>query len=66
MIRNYRNLKKSLKIPKGYSETVNRRRRDNTMNGQRKRVKGTNNNVQKLHRKLNIEQHESHLKPMVN
>jgi hypothetical protein len=41
-------LKKYLKIPKGYSEVLNRM----TDNGQMKRKKMTNNDVQKLQRKL--------------
>jgi hypothetical protein len=41
-------LKKSLKIPKGQSEAVNRRRTDNTM-AKRKR---TNYDLQNIHRKL--------------
>jgi hypothetical protein len=36
---------KSLKIPKGQSETVKRRRTDNTM-AKRKKVKRTNNDLQ--------------------
>ena len=43
--------KKSLKIPKGYSESVNRRRTDNAM-AKRKR---TNNDLQNIHIKLKIE-----------
>jgi len=38
--------KKSLNIPKGYSESVNRRRTDNTM------AKRTNNDLQNIHIKL--------------
>jgi len=41
---------KSLKIPKGQSESVNRRRTDNTM-AKRKR---TNNDLQNIHIKLKI------------
>jgi hypothetical protein len=44
-------MEKSLKIPKGQSETVYRRRTDNTM-GKRKR---TNNDRQNIHIKLKIE-----------
>jgi len=36
-----------LKIPKGLSESVNRRRTDNTM-ANRKKDKSTNNDLQKL------------------
>jgi hypothetical protein len=43
--------KKILKIPKGQSETVYRRRTDNTM-AKRKR---TNNDLQNIHIKLKIE-----------
>ena len=38
---------KSLKIPKGQSETVKRRRTDNTM-AKRKKVKRTNNDLQNI------------------
>jgi proline racemase len=38
---------KSLKIPKGQSETVKRRRTDNTM-AKRKKVKRTNNHLQNI------------------
>ena len=46
--------KKSLKIPKGQSETVYRRRTDNTM-AKRKKHKRTNNDRQNIHIKLKIE-----------
>jgi len=48
--------KKSLKIPKGNPETVNRRT-DNTM-AIRKRTKGQTMIYKRLHKKLNIELHE--------
>ena len=44
--------KKSLKIPKGQSESVYRRRTDNTMI---KKDKRTNNDLQNIHEKLKIE-----------
>ena len=46
--------KKSMKIPKGQSETVYRRRTDNTM-AKRKKYKRTNNDRQNIHIKLKIE-----------
>jgi len=46
--------KKSLKIPKGQSESVYRRRTDNTM-AKRKSAKVTNNDQQDIHIKLKIE-----------
>jgi hypothetical protein len=56
-------IKKSLKIPKGSSETVNRRRMDNTMakrrrtdNTMAKKDKKANNDQQNI--KLKIEQYE--------
>jgi hypothetical protein len=49
-------VKKSLKIPMGLSEAVNRRT-DNTMD-KRKRTKGQTTIFRTLHRKLKIEQHE--------
>ena len=49
---------KSLKIPKGKSEFVNRRRIDNTINGQTKKNKRTNNDLQNI--KLKIGYHELH------
>ena len=52
----------SLKTSKGQSEAVNQRR-DNTM---QKRQKGQTMIYKILHKKLNIEQHESHLKFEVN
>jgi hypothetical protein len=45
--------KKSLKIPKGLSESVNRRRIDNTM-VKRKRIKGQTTIYKTLHIKLKI------------
>ena len=45
---------KSLKIPKGQSESVYRRRTDNTMT-KRKKYKRTNNDQQNIHIKLTIE-----------
>jgi hypothetical protein len=47
-------IKKSLKISKGESESVYRRRIDNTM-AKRKSTKRTNNDLQKIHIKLKIE-----------
>jgi hypothetical protein len=56
--------KKTLKITKGQSESLYRRRTDNTMakrqknrqyNGQKKRDKRTNNDPQNIHVKLKIE-----------
>jgi hypothetical protein len=44
---------KSLKIPKGQSESVYRRRTDNTM--AKKKYKRTNNDQQDMHKKLKIE-----------
>jgi hypothetical protein len=46
--------KKSLKIPKGQSESVYRRRTDNTK-AKRKKYKRTNNDLQNIHIKLKIE-----------
>jgi len=46
--------KKSLKIPKGQSESVNRRKADNTM-GKKKKYKRKNNDLQNIHIKLKIE-----------
>jgi hypothetical protein len=43
----------SLKIPKGQSESVYRRRTDNTM--AKKKYKRTNNDQQDMHKKLKIE-----------
>ena len=42
--------KKSLKIPKGYTELVNRRRSDNN-NRQKKKDKKTNNDLQNITQK---------------
>jgi hypothetical protein len=41
-------IKKSLKIPKGQSESVYQRRTDNTM-AKRKSKKGINNDLQNIH-----------------
>jgi hypothetical protein len=48
-----------LKITKGESEAVIRRRTDNTM-AKRKMKKGQTKIYKTLHRKLKIEQHEHH------
>ena len=54
-------LTKSLKIPKRQSESVYRRRIDNTIFiAKRKKDKRTNNDLQKKPIKLKIEQHEPH------
>ena len=53
----------SLEITKGLSEVVIRT--DNTI-GKRKVTKGQTMIDKILHRKLKIEKHESHYKPMVN
>jgi hypothetical protein len=45
---------------------VIRIRKDRQHNGQQKKRQRTNNHLQTLHRKLKIEQQESHLKPGVN
>ena len=45
---------KCLKIPKGLSEAVNRRRTDNTI-AKKKKNKRTYNDLQNIHRKLKIE-----------
>jgi hypothetical protein len=58
-------IKKSLKIPKGQSESIYRRRTDNTM-AKRKRTRGQTTIYKTLHTNLKIEQHEPHLKPGVN
>ena len=48
--------KKSLNMPKGQSESVNRRRTDNTMVKRKsKKDKKTNNDQQNIHIKLKIE-----------
>ena len=52
------NIKKSLKIPKGKSESVYRRT-DNTM-AKKNKYKRTNNDLQNIHIKLKIELHEPH------
>jgi hypothetical protein len=43
-----------MKIPKGKSESVYRRRTDNTMD-KKKKYKGTNKDLQNIHIKLKIE-----------
>ena len=53
--------KKSLTIPKGKAESVNRRRTDNTT-AKRKSTNEQKKIYNTLHRKLKIEQHEPHLK----
>jgi hypothetical protein len=58
-IRILRSKKKGLKIPKGQSESVYRRRTDNTM-AKRKITKGQTTTLQNIHIKLKIEQHEPH------
>jgi hypothetical protein len=47
-------IEKSLKIPKGSSEVVNRRGTSNTM-VKRKKYKRTNNDLQNIHITLKIE-----------
>ena len=47
-------IKKSLKIPKGLSESVNRRRTDNT------RTKRKNIDLQNITQKSNVEPHQPH------
>jgi hypothetical protein len=47
-------VKKGLKIPKGQSKYVYRRRTNNTM-AKRKKYKRTNNDLQNIHIKLKIE-----------
>ena len=54
----------SLKIPKGYSEFVNRRRTDNTMAKKGTKVQTMVNKT--LHRKLKIKQHKPNKKSGVN
>ena len=56
---NRNTLKKCLKVPKGKSEAVNRRRTDNTMT-KTKGTKGQTTMYEILHRKLKIEKHEPH------
>ena len=56
---------KSLKIPKGYAESVNRRRTDNTMT-KIKKCKRTNNDLQNIHIKLKIEVTRTPLKSIFN
>ena len=51
--------KKSLKIPKGQSESVYRRRTENTM-AKRKSTKGQTTIYKTLQRKLKIQPHEPH------
>ena len=47
-------IKKSLKIPKGQSESAYRRRTDNKM-AKKKKYKRTNNDLQNIHIKLKTE-----------
>jgi hypothetical protein len=54
--------KKSLQIPKGQSEPVNRRRTYNTI-AKRKKDKMTNNDLQNIHIKLKMDLHEPLQKP---
>ena len=49
--------KRSLKLPMGKSEQYD---------GQKNMIKRINNDLQTLHRKLKIEQHEPHYKPGIN
>ena len=49
----------NFKIPKGYSETIYRRRSDNTT-AKRKGIKGQTTIYKTLHRKPKIEQQEAH------
>ena len=56
---NILNKKQRLKIPKGQSESINRRRTDNTRT-KRKRETGQTTNYETLHRKLKIEQPKYH------
>ena len=46
--------KKSLKIPKGYSESVNQIDKRQKQNRQKKKDKRTNNDLQNIHMKLKI------------
>ena len=48
--------KKSLKIPKVIK--IRKSKKDRQHNGQKKKDKGTNNNLQNIHIKLKIELHE--------
>jgi hypothetical protein len=50
---------KSLKIPKVQSQSINRRRTDNTM-AKGKTTKGQTTIYKTLHRKLKVEHHEPH------
>jgi hypothetical protein len=59
-----RSSKKSLKIPKGYSESVNRRRTDNTM-AKRKRTKDKQRSTKQTH-KTKDRVTQTPLKPGVN
>ena len=52
--------KKNLKIPKGQSSSVNRRRTDNTMAKRKKKNIRTNNDLQNITHKLEIEKHAPH------
>jgi hypothetical protein len=50
----YKKDRKNLKIPKGQSESVNRRRTNNTMTKKKMYIR-TNNDLQNIHIKLKIE-----------
>jgi len=56
---NLTQIKKSLQIPKGQSESINRRRTDNTM-AKRKGTKGKTTIYKPIHKTLKIEHHEPH------
>ena len=58
-------IKKSLKIPKGQSESAYQRRTDNTM-AKRKKYKKTKNNLQNITIKTEGQVTQSPLKPGVN
>jgi len=58
-------LKKSLKIPKGQSESVYRKK-NRQHNGLKKKDKRKTNDPQNTHIKPKIEQHEPHQNPGVN
>ena len=52
--------KKSLKIPKGKSKPVNRRRTDNTIAQIKKKNIRINNDLQNITHKLEMEKHAPH------
>ena len=54
-----------MKIPKGQSESVHGKK-DKQHNNQKKKDKRTNNDLQNVHIKLKIEEHELHVKPGMN